>query len=143
MMYCIAIGAFAASSAASVFASAISSAAGTTRLTRPICSASSRRDLTSGQQQIERDALADQPRQPLRAAVAGNDAEVDLRLAEPRRVGRDAQRARHRQLAAAAEREAVDRGDHRLAHVLDQIEDVLAAQRVLLALRRALRRPAR
>ena len=35
--------------------------------------------------------------------------------------------------------EAVDRRDHRLAHVLDQVEDMLPALRVLLALRRRLR----
>ena len=84
-----------------------------------------------------------QPRQTLRAAVAGNEPEVDLRLAELRRVGRDPQRARHRQLAAAAEREAVDRGDRRLAEVLDEIEHLLAANRVLAAARRALLAPAR
>ena len=42
------------------------------------------------------------------------------------RVGGDAQRARHGELAATAEREAVDGGDDRLAELLDEIEDVLA-----------------
>ena len=49
-------------------------------------------------------------------------------------------RAGHRQLAAAAERVAVDRGDDRLAQVLDEIEDVLAAHRVLAAAGRRLHR---
>ena len=84
-----------------------------------------RHHVLAGQQHLERAAAADQPRQPLRAGVAGDDAEIDLRLAEARGVGGDPDRAGHRQLAAAAEREAVDRGNDRLAEVLDQIEDVL------------------
>ena len=51
--------------------------------------------------------------------------EVDLGLPESRGLRGDAERARHRQLAPAAEREAVDRRDHRLPQVLDGIEDLL------------------
>ena len=40
-------------------------------------------------------------------------------------VNRDPNRAGHRRLAAAAEREAIDRRDHGLAEVLDEIEDLL------------------
>ncbi len=54
-------------------------------------------------------AHADDPRQPLRAAGGRNDAEAEFRLAELRRLGRNADVARQRQLAAAAERVAVDR----------------------------------
>ena len=68
----------------------------------------------AGQAEIHRLGLADRPGHALGAARAGDDAEVDLRLAEPRRVGGDDEVAHHRQLAAAAEREARDRGDHRL-----------------------------
>src|SRR4030095_8645748 len=64
-------------------------------------------------------------RQPLRAAVSRNQAEVDLRLTDPRRIARDPQRTRHGKLASAAEREAIDGSDDRLAHVLDEIEDML------------------
>ncbi len=81
-------------------------------------------------------AVPDQARQALRPGVAGNEAEVDFRLAQLRRVGGEPQRARHRELAPAAERVAVDRGDHRLAEVLDQVEDVLPGQRVFAAGRR-------
>ena len=102
-----------------------------------------RRHLIAGEEQLERAPLADDPGQALRAGVAGNDAEVDLGLAELRRVGGDADRARHRQLAAAAERVAVDRGDDRLPHLLDQVEDVLPGDRVLACRRRASGRPAR
>jgi hypothetical protein len=56
----------------------------------------------------------DQPRKALRAAAAGDQAEPDLRLTEPRGARGDAEVARHGQLAAAADREAVDHGDGRL-----------------------------
>ena len=68
----------------------------------------------------------------------GSSAEIDLRLTDPRRVGGDAKRARHRQLAPAAQRVAVDRRDHRLAEILDEIEDVLPGERMLAAGRRRL-----
>ena len=53
----------------------------------------------------------DEPRQALRAAAAGDDAEQDLRLAEHGPLAGDAVVARQRQLAPAAERVAADRGD--------------------------------
>ena len=53
-------------------------------------------------------------RQALRAAGPGDDADVDLRLAELRALPGDDEVERHRQLAAAAQGPAVDRGDHRL-----------------------------
>ena len=61
-----------------------------------------------------------QPRQALRAARAGNDAELDLRQAEPRARGRDAEMAAHRQLKPAAERRAVHRRDRRLFHLVQR-----------------------
>ena len=91
--------------------------------------------MVARQQHLERAALPHQSRQPLAAGIAGNDAEVDLGLAEARGVGGNAQRARHRQLAAAAQREAVDGRDHRLAEVVDGVEDPLPVTRVLLAFR--------
>ena len=78
-----------------------------------------RRDGIAGEQQLERAPAADEPRQALRSGVAGNQPEVDFGLSELRGVGREAHRAGHRQLAAAAEREPVDGGNHRLAEVLD------------------------
>src|SRR5207237_3741839 len=59
-------------------------------------------------------------RQALRAAPAGDDPKVDLGLAELRGTRRVAQVARERELAAAAEREPVDRGDRRLPHRLEE-----------------------
>ena len=52
-------------------------------------------------------------RDPLRAAAAREDPELDLGKAEARLVARDAQVARERELEAAAEGEAFDGGDHR------------------------------
>ena len=90
-------------------------------------------NLLARQQQLQRATSADEARQALRGGVAGDQPEVDLRLPEPGRVRSDPQRARHRQLAAAAERVAVDGGDHGLAHLLDEIEHVLAAPGVIAA----------
>ena len=53
--------------------------------------------------------IADAPREPLRAAEAGNDAEIDFRLAELRLVARVDEVAGEGELAPAAQREAVDR----------------------------------
>ena len=69
----------------------------------------------AGEAQVHRLGFADRPRQPLRAADAGDGAERDLRLAEFRGVGGDDDVAHHRQFAAAAERIAADRRDRRLA----------------------------
>src|SRR5437762_3425651 len=62
----------------------------------------------------ERLVDADETRQALRAASTRNEAELDLGLAEPRRLHRDAPVTRHRQLEPAAERGAVNGGDDRL-----------------------------
>ena len=70
----------------------------------------------------------DQTRQALGAAVAGDDAELDLGLAEAGVVRGDAQRAGHGQFAAAAQRKSLDACDHRLAQRLNAPEDGLAAQ---------------
>ena len=56
----------------------------------------------------------------------GKKPERDLRLAEFGTVHRDPDGARHRRLAAATERKAVDGRDHRLAEILDEIEHALA-----------------
>ena len=74
-------------------------------------------DRAAGQDQLERARLADQARQALRAAIAGNEAELDLRQAEPRGGGGEAEGAGERQLEPAAEGIAVDERDrqHRQA----------------------------
>ena len=64
-------------------------------------------DLAAGEDQVLGPGRADEAGQPLGAAAAGDDAEQDLGLAEPGRCRRDPEVARQRQLAAAAEGEAV------------------------------------
>ena len=71
---------------------------------------------------------ADQSRQVLSAASAGNDAERSLGQPEPRAGGGDDEVAGERDLEAAAERGAVDRGDDRLAERLQAPQ-----QRLVLA----------
>src|SRR5919204_204012 len=77
-------------------------------------------DKPAGEDQLLREAEAADPREPLRPAPARDDAEVDLRLAELRRARGVAQVAAERELAAAAEREAIDRRDRRLRHRLEE-----------------------
>ena len=69
-----------------------------------------------GQDHVHRLRLAHRAGQPLGATGAGQNAEIDLRLAELRGIGGEDEVAHHRQLAAAAQRKARDRGDHRLLH---------------------------
>jgi len=66
-------------------------------------------------------ARRDETRQPLRRATAGDDAEQDLRLSEPRRVGRDSQIARQRDFETTAQRVAANRGDHRARNRRDRV----------------------
>ncbi len=91
------------------------------RATRPARSASCGVHHAAGQDQVHRLRLADRVRQPLRAADAGNDAELDFRLAEFGVVGGDDEIALHGKLAAAAERKAGDRGNDRLARLRDAV----------------------
>ena len=80
--------------------------------------------------------FADQARQALRAAAARKEPELHLGLAELGAFNRDPNGAGHRRLATAAERKAVDRRDHRLAEILDEIEDLLSETAGLFRLER-------
>ena len=85
--------------------------------------------------------LPTKPGQPLGAAEARHDAEVDLGLAELRGVGGDDEVAHHRELAAAAEAVAGDRGDDRLAAAHDRLGgagEIVLDEHVDEALRRHL-----
>ena len=90
-----------------------------TRSIRPAACASAAFNRLSRDAHVERLRDPDQPRQPLGAFRAGNDAEVDLGLAEQRIGRRDSEVPGHRDLEPAAERRAMDRHDHRLGAVLD------------------------
>ncbi len=59
--------------------------------------------------------------EPLRAAAAGNNPEIDFRLAEAGILRCDDNIAAHRQLAAAAERESAHGGNHRLGDLIDLV----------------------
>ena len=85
----------------------------TTLLTRPHCVGLAGVEAAAGQHELHRPLLAEHARQPLGAAAAGDDPEGDLGLAEDGRLGGDDHVAGQRQLAAAAERVAGDRGDQR------------------------------
>src|SRR5205807_2038340 len=67
-----------------------------------------------------------QPRKALGAAVAGNDPQVGLGLAHPRRLLEDADVAGHGDLASAAQRMAIDGGDDGLGEALDAAEHGVA-----------------
>ena len=82
----------------------------------------------AGEQQFESRAAAHEAWQALRAAVAGHDAQLDLRLAEAGIVSGQAQGAGHGQLAASAQRKALDAGDDRLAEGLNAAKDLLPAK---------------
>src|SRR5574337_2059583 len=69
---------------------------------------------------FERLLDADEPRQALRAASAGNEAELDLRQAALRRRDSDAVVRGQRDLEPAAERGPVQRRDDRLRGVFDE-----------------------
>src|SRR5262245_63147497 len=84
-----------------------------------------RADGLAGQNELERAAFSDQARQPLRAAAAGKQSQLDLGLAELRVLDGDADGARHCRLATAAQCKAIDGRDHRLTEILDEIEHLL------------------
>ena len=102
-----------ASDAAHSSAVSSTSAAGTTRSTSPMRERLLGAHVTAAPDQVLGLGRADEAGRALRAATAREDAELDLGEAEARRVGGDAQVARQRELEAAAEREPVDRRDHR------------------------------
>ena len=71
-------------------------------------------DTASGEDEIERVRVADQAREPHRAAVDERHAPTPAEHAEHRVARRDPQVAPQRELEPARDRVALDRGDHRL-----------------------------
>ncbi len=71
-------------------------------------------DRLAHQQHVERPGAADQARQALRGAAAGNDAELALRRGKAGTAAGHAQIAAQRHLQPAAEADAVDGRDGRL-----------------------------
>ena len=109
----------------------MSVAAGTTRFTRPIASASDA--VIALPVRIISIAFVFPTRRASRCVPANPGISPRLISGWPNRAVSAAirQRARHGQLAAPAEREAVDGRDHRFAELLDEIEDVLPVERAL------------
>ena len=105
--------------AAQATAASYTSAAGTTWSTSPIGERLLGTDEAAGEDDVLRLGRADQPGQPLGPAGARDDPEQDLRLAELRVVGRDPDVGAERELAAAAERIAGDRGHDGLRDLRD------------------------
>ncbi len=79
-----------------------------------------RGDRRSRKDRLERRFRADQARQALRAAGAGDQAELDFRQADFCARDRDPIMRDQRDLEAAAERRAVDRRDDGLSAILDR-----------------------
>src|SRR5204863_6456985 len=100
-------------------------------------------DRRSGENELQRDALAHETWKPLRPAVARRDPELDLGLAEFGVLGGDAQMAGEGELAPAAEREAVHGGDDRLAAGLELPQHRLPAEGARLPVERPLERELR
>ncbi len=96
-------------------ASSIRSAAGTIRATSPARSASVASIIRPVRHISIALALPTARGEPLRSAHAGRDAQLDLGLAEFRAIGGNDEIGHHRKLAAAAQREAGDGRDPRLA----------------------------
>ena len=82
-----------------------------------------RRDRVAGQHDLHRARFAHDARPALRAAAARDDADVDLRLPELRRLRGDDHVARERQFAAAAVAVTADGGDDRLARPPHRAQD--------------------
>ena len=91
-----------------------------------------RLDQVAGEDQLHRLSFANQAREALSASAAGNDAEVDFRLAEFRCIAGNSQIARHREFHAAAETEPVDHGNDRLREIFDGIESAAALHQLTL-----------
>lgn len=81
-----------------------------------------RRNAPRGQDELLRARGPDEPRQPLRAAAAGDDAEADLGQAELHPARGVAEVAGERELEPAAEGEPAERGDRRLRQLLQRGE---------------------
>src|SRR5207237_7047181 len=89
-------------------------------------------DHATGEDQLLRVAERRRAREALGATPARDDSEVDLRLAELRGPRRVAQVAAERELATAAQREAVHRRDRRLRPRFEQAAGLVAEGSPLL-----------
>ncbi len=86
------------------------------------------------QAQLQGGGAAAQAQQALAAAEAGDQAEVDFRLADLGGIRGDAQVAGHRQFQATAQCETIHACDDRLGHAFDLAHQRLAQQREITSL---------
>src|ERR1051325_1877484 len=94
------------------------------------------RDHFPRQAKLVAHTFATEARQPLRAAVAGQNAELYFWLPQLRGLAGDSNRAAKRQLATSAQRKSIDHANRRLAHGLQQMKNTLAVERELFAIHR-------
>src|SRR5579864_4006091 len=90
----------------------------------------------SREKNLHGQSCADEPRQTLRAAIAGNEAELYFRLTEFCVFAGQAHGTGHSDLASAAQGEPVDAANHRLAEILNQVERGLTFVRIRLGFHR-------
>src|SRR5215213_3427863 len=86
---------------------------------------------------LHRFPFTNQTRQSLRATTTGNDPEIDLRLTKRRRLTRNTNVARQRQLTTATKTKAVNHRNHRLRKPIDCGEQGSSHHHVALCDRRA------
>ncbi len=84
------------------------------------------RNVAARHDHLHRRLRADQPRQPLGAAAAGQDADQDLGQADPGARHGDAVVRGERHLQPAAQRIAVDRRDHRFRARVEHLVSALS-----------------
>ena len=102
-----------------------------------------RRDMAAEHDPFERLAAPDEAMKLLDPTGAGERADPGFRHADFGVVRHHAQIAGERQLAAAAQREAVDRRDDRYGQGLDAIEELGNPPQIVVAQRKAARADAR
>src|ERR1700686_2147221 len=83
------------------------------------------RDRFASEDQLQRPTLSHQTRQTLRSATAGQQAQLDFGLPKSGMFRRDPHCASHCRLATTAERKTIDRRDHRLAEIFDEVQHTL------------------
>src|SRR5436853_6460707 len=88
-----------------------------------------RGDHFAGEHELHGDPFAHEPRQTLRAAVAGNNPQLHFGLAELGGFAGQAERAGPSDLASAAAGEPADTGAHPLAQVLNAVPRALPPPR--------------
>ena len=120
----VARGSLAAIRSAIAWAASSSSSAACSDDTSPAASASLGIEHAPGQQQLDREGVADDLLEAPGRAGGGDDAEAGLGVADAGVGRRDADVGRVGELGAAAERVAVDRGDDRHRQLVDADERV-------------------